>query len=210
MSSTSNKSTRAAIYARVSTHEQDTGMQVAELRQVCGQRGWNIVAEHLDDGVSGVATARAGLDALLADVQAGKLDVVVVWKLDRLGRSLSHVLGLLDGFTASGVQFVSVRDPGIDSTSITGRLLTQVLACFAAYERDMIRMRVQAGVDRARANGIHCGRPRVELDLRPAVAMLNEGYGVKAISKALGVSRTTLRRRLRERGGHNPTVAEAA
>jgi hypothetical protein len=74
MSSTSNKPTRAAIYPRVSTTEQDTGMQVAELRQVCGQRGWNIVAEHLDDGVSGVATARAGLDALLADVQAGKLE----------------------------------------------------------------------------------------------------------------------------------------
>jgi DNA invertase Pin-like site-specific DNA recombinase len=154
MSKTTTKPTRAAIYARVSTSDQDTGMQVAELRQVCEQRGWCIVAQHLDDGVSGAATSRAGLDALVADVHAGRVDVVVVWKLDRLGRSLGHVLGLLDAFTAAGVQFVSVRDPGIDTTSITGRLLTQVLACFASYERDMIRMRVQAGVNRGFGEGV--------------------------------------------------------
>jgi DNA invertase Pin-like site-specific DNA recombinase len=192
--------TRVAIYARVSTSDQSTDVQVEVLRAEAAHRGFAVAGEYIDDGVSGVKVSRPALDRMLADVAAGQIDVVLVWKLDRLGRTLSGLLNLLDGFTASGVGFVSVNDAGIDTTTVTGRLLTQVLACFGSYERDLIKMRTEAGRERARRNGVHCGRPKVEMDLRPAVSMLKQGYGVKAIANALGVSRTTLRRRLREAG----------
>lgn len=163
------------------------------------QRGWSVV-EYVDEGVSGVETTRPALDRMLADAQAGRLDVVAVWKLDRLGRSLQHVLSMLDQLTNQGVEFVSLRDAGMDTTTPAGRLFTAMVAAFAAFERDIIRERVIAGVRRAQAAGKHCGRPRVEMDLRPALAMLNEGHGLKTTAKALGVSRATLRRRLEEAG----------
>lgn len=200
--STSTKPARVAIYARVSTigHGQDVGLQVDELRQVARQRNWDIVQEYVDEGISGATKARPALDALLHAARTGKLDLVVVWKLDRLGRSLQHLLQVLDELQGCGVEFVSVRDAGIDTTSPTGRLLLHLLAAFAEYERNIIKERVVAGVRRAQAAGTHCGRPKVELDLRPALAMLGSGYGLKSVAASLGVSRATLRRRLEEAG----------
>jgi DNA invertase Pin-like site-specific DNA recombinase len=98
------------------------------------------------------------------------------------------------------VDFVSLRDAGIDTTSAAGRLMLHLVAAFAEYEREMIKERVVAGVRRAQAAGKHCGRPRVEIDLRPSLAMLDQGHGLKTTAKALGVSRATLRRRLVEAG----------
>lgn len=196
---------RAALYARVSTngHGQDVGLQLDELRAVAEQRGWQVVEEFTDEGVSGAATERPALDQMMGLARRGKLDLIVVWKLDRLGRSIQHLLQLLDELQGAGVGFVSVRDAGIDTTSATGRLLLHLLAAFAEYERNLIRERVVAGVRRAQAAGKHCGRPVVELDLRPALALLAEGHGLKAISSMLGVNRATLRERLRE-AGHWP------
>ena len=193
---------RVAVYARVSTtgHGQDVGLQLEELRQVAVQRHWEVVGEFVDEGISGAATERPALDAMMDAARMGKLDLVVVWKLDRLGRSIQHLLGLLDELQNHGVGFVSVRDAGIDTTSATGRLLLHLLAAFAEYERALIKERVVAGVRRAQANGKHCGRPVVEVDLRPAISMLETGFGLKAISKSLGISRATLRRRLVEAG----------
>ncbi|MBP7054008.1 MAG: recombinase family protein, partial [Phycisphaerae bacterium] len=102
--------------------------------------------------------------------------------------------------TRLGVQFVSIRDAGIDTTSPSGRLMLSMIGAFAEFERALIRERVVAGVRRAQARGTHCGRPFVDIDLRPAVSMIKEGYGLKAISKSIGVSRATLRRRLEEAG----------
>ena len=193
--------TRVALYARVSTlNGQDVGLQLEELRLVAGLRGWHIVEEYVDEGVSGATASRPGLDRLLADGQRGRFDVLLVWKLDRLGRSLQHLLGVLDELAGWGVGFASVRDAGIDTTTPSGRLMLQLLGAFAEFEREMIRERVVAGVRRAQAAGKHCGRPRVDLDLRPAVAMLEQGHGLKTIAKATGVSRATLRRRLTEAG----------
>ena len=195
------KTVRAALYARVSTlNGQDVGLQLDELRQVAGQRGWVLVEEYVDEGVSGAKASRPGLDRLLADAQRGRFDVVLVWKLDRLGRSLQHLLGVLDDLAGWGVGFASVRDAGIDTTTPAGRLMLQILGAFAEFEREMVRERVIAGVRRAQSAGKHCGRPRVEFDLRPAIAMLDQGHGLKTTSKALGVSRATLRRRLAEAG----------
>lgn len=207
--------TRAAIYARVSTtnHGQDVGLQLDELRQVASQRGWT-VTEYVDKGVSGVKTSRPALDRMLADAQAGKLDVVAVWKLDRLGRSLQHVLSVLDELTGQGVGFVSLRDAGLDSTTPAGRLFTAMIGAFAAFERDLIQERVIAGVRRAQAAGKHCGRPRratADKALVAAQGLLDQGWSWRAVSKATGIQKDTLRRRLAEAGmlAQNPPLAGA-
>ena len=126
--------------------------------------------------------------------------MVAVWKLDRLGRSLANLLSTLDELGHHGVGFVSLRDAGIDTTSPAGRLLLQLMGAFAEFERGLIRERVKAGVDRARAKGVKFGRSKVEVDLRPALLMLDGGLGLKATASALRVSTTTLRRRLEEAG----------
>lgn len=202
------KSPKAAIYARVSTtgNGQDVGLQLDELRQVARQRGWRVVNEYVDDGVSGAKETRPQLDRLMGDARRGKIDLVAVWKLDRLGRSLAHLLRLLDELAALGVGFVSVRDSGMDTTSPTGRLMLQILGAFAEFERAMIQERVVAGVRRAQAAGKHCGRPKVDMDLRPALALLDQGRGLKQVATILGVSRSTLRRRLEDQG-HWPRPA---
>jgi DNA invertase Pin-like site-specific DNA recombinase len=211
-----NTRIRAALYARVSTtgHGQDVGLQLDELRQVAAQRGWH-TAEYVDDGVSGTKTSRPALDRMLADAQAGRLDLVVVWKLDRLGRSLQHVLGVLDQLTGHGVGFVSLRDAGLDTTTPAGRLFTAIIAAFAEFERGVIQERVVAGVRRAQAAGKHCGRPRkdtADKALVAAKALLDQGWGWRAVAEATGIQKDTLRRRLRDAGmlAQNPTPGEAA
>lgn len=196
------KPIRAALYARVSTtgHGQDVGLQLDELRAVAAQRGWLVVDTYVDEGVSGSAESRPALDRLMSDAKKGRLDLIVVWKLDRLGRSLQHLLTLLDEFNRLKIGFVSLRDAGIDTTSPSGRLLLHLLGAFAEFEKSMIQERVKAGVARAQAKGKHCGRPTVALDVRPAVALFKEGHGLKSISRMLGIDRATLRRRLEEAG----------
>lgn len=200
MKTASETRPRTALYARVSTtgHGQDVGLQLDELRQVAAQRGWEVVDEYVDEGISGSRESRPALDRMMDEARRGKLDVVCVWKLDRLGRSLQHLLALLDDLTNLRVGFVSLRDAGMDTTSPSGRLMFQLLGAFAEFERSLTVERVRAGVARAQAAGKHCGRPKVEVDLRPALSMLDGGYGLKAVANSLGVSRATLRRRLRE------------
>ena len=123
------KPTRVAIYARTSTSDkgQDIGLQTDELTALAVQRDWRVVEVYKDEGLSGSKTQRPGLDAMLADAQAGRFDVVVVFKLDRLGRSTSHLLHVLDLLKGWGVGFTSARDPGIDTTTPQGRLLLHLL-----------------------------------------------------------------------------------
>lgn len=193
---------RAALYARVSTvnHGQDVGLQLDELRQVARQRGWDVAGVFRDEGVSGAKTRRPELDRMLEQAREGRFDVVAIWKLDRLARSVAHLLELGDSLNSWGVGLVSVRDAHVDTTTPAGRFTLQILGAVAELERSLIRERVIAGVRRAQAAGKHCGRQKVELDLRPALAMIEQGHGLKTTAKALGVSRATLRRRLTEAG----------
>ncbi len=193
-----SKNLRTAIYVRVSTTEQNPESQLQELRQVAQARGLAVVSEFVDHGFSGVTKTRPGLDDLLASAEAGKLDLVLVWKIDRVGRSLSHLLQVIEQLTDLGVGFESLHDPGISTTSATGSLMLAIVGAFAAYERAILVERVRSGMARAKAEGRHVGRPRVELDLRPAVALLAEGRSLREVAVILGVSRATLRRRLRE------------
>ena len=206
-----NRPLRAALYARVSTlNGQDVGLQLDELRQVAAQRGWSVAEVFCDEGVSGAKTARPELDRRHAQPREGRFDLVAIWKLDRLARSVAHLLQIGDSLNAWGVGLVSVRDAHVDTTTPAGRFTLQILGAVAELERSLIRERVVAGVRRAQAAGKHCGRPKVELDLRPAVALLREGRSLKEVATILKVSRSTLRRRLREAGEWPVRAQEAA
>ncbi len=202
-----SKPIRAALYARVSTsgHGQDVGLQLDELRQVASQRGWTFT-EFVDEGVSGSNDRRPALDRMMAAARAGKLDVVAVWRFDRFARDTRHLLTAMEEFRALGVAFVSLREQ-IDTSTPMGKAMFTIISAIGELERDLIRERVVAGVQRAKANGKHCGRPKVAMDLRPAIALLREGRGLKDVAAILKVSRATLRRRLQEEGAW-PVVRE--
>ena len=202
------KPVRSALYARVSTsgHGQDVGLQLDELRQVAAQRGWEPVA-YVDEGVSGSKDRRPALDRLMADARAGRLDLVAVWRFDRFARNTAHLLAAMEEFRALGVHFVSLREQ-VDTSTPMGKAMFTIISAISELERDLIRERVVAGVRRAQAAGKHCGRPRVDLDLRPALALLREGRSLKEVSAILKVSRATLRRRLRETGAWPPPGGE--
>src|SRR5206468_9767355 len=149
---------KAAIYARVSTLDQEPENQLAELRRYVAARGWTSV-EHVDRGVSGAKDRRPALDRLLVDARRRRLDVLVVWRLDRLGRNLRHLITLLEELQALGIAFVSLGE-GIDATTPAGKLQMHILGAIAEFERERIRERVLAGLARARAQGKRLGRPR--------------------------------------------------
>jgi DNA invertase Pin-like site-specific DNA recombinase len=183
---------RAGLYSRVSTTDQTAENQAMALRAFAEARGWSS-AEFTDAGVSGAKEKRPALDALMAAVRGRKVDVVVTVKLDRLARSVHHLVTMVREFEALGVDLV-VLDQAIDTTTPTGRLLFHVLAAISEFERDLIRDRVLAGLRRARAHGRKGGRPRVRFDLARAQQLLADGKSARAVAKVLGVSRMTLAR----------------
>jgi DNA invertase Pin-like site-specific DNA recombinase len=148
---------RVAIYTRVSTNDQHAENQMIELRAYCEARGWRISAEFIDQGISGSTPRRPHLDALLKAARRRKFDAIVCWKLDRLGRSLAHLVTLLDEITSLGIGFVSLGE-SIDLSTSAGRLQLHLLAAFAQFERERIRERIHLGLDRARKQGKKLGR----------------------------------------------------
>jgi len=195
------KPLRAALYGRVSTSNkgQDVGLQLDELRRAANQRGWLVQAELVDEGISGSKDRRPALDELMTMARAGKLDLVAVFRFDRFARSSRHLLQALEEFRLLGVSFISLHEQ-VDTSTPMGKAMFTMIAAMAEMERDVLRERVVAGVRRAQAQGKHCGRPRREIDTRPAVALLREGRGLKEVSRILDVPRATLRRRLQEQG----------
>lgn len=186
---------RPALYARVSTRDQQAAGQMQELTRYATARGWMEGALYVDHGESGAKDRRPSLDRLVGDVQARRVDVVVCTKLDRLARSVRHLVNLAAEFQALGVELVVV-DQAIDTTTPAGRLLFHVLAAIAEFERDLIRERVSAGVRRRIAAGAPWGRPPRHVDLRRLTALRAQGLGSWAIARALRVPRTVVRRRL--------------
>jgi DNA invertase Pin-like site-specific DNA recombinase len=194
--------TRAGIYARVSTADQTCENQLQELRRYCDARGWT-ATEYVDAGVSGAKERRPALDQLMTDARQRRVDVIVVWRLDRFGRNLRHLVTAIDELAAAGVGFVSMGE-SIDTTSPTGRLLLGVLASFAQFERERIRERVHAGLARARRQGQKLGRRRRrigEADLERVA-----GLSVREAAKTLGVPASRVHR---ERERLQPTHRSA-
>src|SRR5688572_16881079 len=148
----------AAIYARVSTFDQQPENQLEELRRYAAARGWQ-VHEYVDHGISGAKERRPALDSMLADAKRRRFDILLCWRLDRLGRNLRHLITLLDEVQALGIAFVSLAE-GIDATTPAGKLQLHILAAIAEFERGRIQERVRAGLARARAQGKRLGRPR--------------------------------------------------
>ncbi|MDC3378670.1 recombinase family protein [Planctomycetota bacterium] len=189
---------QVAIYARVSTQDQDPEAQLREVRSYVVRRGWETAVEYVDRAVSGVKERRPALDKLLQDARRGRIDVVVVWALDRFGRSLRHLVTTIDELGALGVGFVATTQ-GIDTTdaSPTGRLTLQILGAVAEFERAMIRDRVRSGIAKAKASGKHCGRPRLELDPEHVSHLRKTGMSLRAIADHLGVGKSTVARVLK-------------
>jgi DNA invertase Pin-like site-specific DNA recombinase len=188
----------AALYARVSTtNGQNPEMQLSELRDYARKREWQVVGEFVDKGVSGSKDSRPQLDAMLKLAKARKLDVIVVWKLDRFGRSLRHLVNALADLEALGVAFVSLRD-NIDLTTPAGRMMFHVVGAMAEFERDLIRERVKAGLAHAKAQGVELGRHTVDRTRdRHAKAiqqMRDAGLSYAQIAAKLGRSTDTVHR----------------
>ena len=181
---------RAAVYGRVSTVAQEPENQMQELRRYVQARGWSAV-EYVDRGVSGAKDRRPALDDLLTDAQRRRFDVLVCWRLDRLGRNLRHLITLLAELQALGVAFVSLAE-GIDATTPAGKLQMHILGAIAEFERERIRERVLAGLQRARREGKRLGRPEVQ----PPIDRIQKlaGLSVPVVAERLGVSRSTIKR----------------
>jgi DNA invertase Pin-like site-specific DNA recombinase len=183
---------RAAIYARVSTFDQEPENQLAELRRYVETRGWTPI-EYVDKGVSGAKDRRPALDTLVRDAKRRRLDVLVCWRLDRLGRNLKHLITLLDDLQALGVAFVSLAE-GIDATTPAGKLQLHILGAIAEFERERIRERVLAGLGRAKAQGKRLGRPRRGIPPEASNLARQGILSVREAAKRLGVSRSTAQR----------------
>jgi DNA invertase Pin-like site-specific DNA recombinase len=169
------------IYARVSTDRQNRDTQLVELREYCSRRGWT-VSEEIVDTVSGTKSSRKGLDHLMALVRRGRIDVVICYKLDRLGRSLAHLAGLIGEFTAHNVALV-VPGQGIDTSGANSaaRLQLNILCAVAEFERELICERVNAGIAAAKSRGVKFGRPMTIDAHRDSVAALRaSGYSGRA------------------------------
>ena len=190
-SNATNRPPRAALYARVSTIDQTTENQVLELRRYVEARGWT-VTEYLDEGISGSKTRRPALDRLQTDARRRRFDVLVVWRLDRLGRDLKHLILTLDELTALGIAFTSLNE-GIDTTTPAGRLQLHLLAAIAEFERARIVERVHAGLARAKAQGKRLGRPRRTPSPRPLA-----GLTVRQAAAQWNVSKSTAARWIAE------------
>ena len=181
---------KAAIYARVSTVDQEPENQLQELRRYVEARGWTST-EYVDRGVSGAKERRPALDQLVTDARRRRFDVVVCWRLDRLGRNLKHLITLLEELQALGVAFVSLAE-GIDATTAAGKLQMHILGAIAEFERERIRERVLAGLQRARTQGKRLGRPRAVIPIDRLQRV--DGLPVDVAAERLGVSRSTIKR----------------
>lgn len=184
-----------AIYARVSTIDQDPTMQVRELKEFCEARLWKVHDFYIDEAIHGDVRSRASLDRLMKDANARKFHAVLVWKFDRFARSTLHLLQALEEFRALSIDFISLKD-SIDTTTPQGKLFFQIVAAFAEYEHAIIRQRVRAGVANARAQGKRLGRPIIAVDRATVAALRGQGLSWSVISRQLGIGAGTARRAL--------------
>jgi DNA invertase Pin-like site-specific DNA recombinase len=171
-------------------------MQLRDLQLLAERKGYEIVKQYCDEGQSGTKDSRPALNQMLADARKGKFRVLLVWRLDRLGRSLAHLLRLLEDFRAQGVELVSYSE-GLDFTTTTGKLLYQLLAAFGEFERNVIAERVASGLRAAKARGVRLGRPRIPVDAAQIASLRAQGGSWAMITARTGISKGTAQRAVR-------------
>lgn len=202
---------RAAVYARISTvnHGQDPEVQLGELREFCKRRGFEIVDEYVDTGISGSRERRPALDKLLADCRKRLVDAVVVYRYDRFARSLRQLVNALEEFRSLGIEFISIHE-GVDTSTPNGRLVFGIFASIAEFERELIRDRVRSGLAAAKAKGKRIGRPRVAVDAFRIASLRRQGRSWAEITRATGVTKGTAQRSLATSLPKTPVASTSA
>ena len=187
----------AAIYARVSTDKQKVDMQVEELKAYIRKRGFKTGEVYIDKGFTGGNLQRPSFGRMLSDAHKRSFDVLVVWKLDRLSRSLKDLITTLEMLGSLGIDFISY-DNSLDTSTPTGKLVFHVVGSVAEFERDIIRERVRAGLANARRKGIRLGRPSILAKVSGKIALLKEkGLSNRAIARQVKIGEATVRRALK-------------
>ncbi len=186
---------KSVIYARVSTKDQSAAMQLRELREFSKRRGWRLVGEYIDTGVSGAKDRRPQLDKLMEDARRKKFDVLLVYRYDRFARSLRQLVNALADFHSLGIDFVSLHE-GVDTSTSTGKLMFGIFASFAEFEREVLRERIRSGLKNARARGQKLGRPSIAVNVRDVRRRVKAGESLRKIAASLTVSPALLWKRL--------------
>ena len=186
---------KIAIYARVSSDDQKTDLQLDAIRSYSENRELSVFKEYVDR-ISGAKADRPALNELLADARRKRFDVVVVWKIDRLGRSVPHLLSVLTELQALGIGFVSLQE-ALDTKTPAGRMVFTFLEAVAEFERAIIAERVKAGMSAAKKRGKHCGRPQMCINEIEIQSMKEQGMSLRKIAKSLGVSHQTIANQLK-------------
>jgi DNA invertase Pin-like site-specific DNA recombinase len=204
------KEVRASLYARCSTHDkgQDPELQLQPLREYCQRRGFEIAGEYVDNGVSGTKDCRPQLDRLMDAARKRQIDIIIVWKLDRFGRSLKQLVTALDELSGLGVGFISYQD-NLDLTTAQGRLMFHIIGAMAEFERELIRERVKAGLDNARRKGKRLGRkplPPVDRDKVTSLFVKDPSLSVRKIARKVGLSTGLVGRVLQEHRSGNISI----
>ena len=188
------KPKRVVLYARVSTAEQTTENQLQELRSVAERHGWEVIEEFVDNGISGAKASRPAFDRLLQGVVRKDFDLIMCWSVDRLGRSLRHLVDFLGDIHEKNIDLY-LHQQGLDTSTASGKALFQMLGVFAEFERAMIQERVKAGLARAKAQGKRLGRPPVSARIEYRVRKAREkGMGIKRIANQVGIGVGTVQR----------------
>lgn len=186
---------KCAIYARVSTSDQKCEMQLTELREFASRMQWPIAKEYVDHGWSGTRSDRPALHSLMRDASLRRFDAVLTWRLDRFGRSVGQLIANIQRLDQRGIRFiVPGQSIDTDQKSPTGRLIINILASVAEFERDLIQERVKAGVAQAKRQGKHCGRPSKIFRRDRALELRGAGESWREIARTLGVPVSTVRR----------------
>ncbi len=187
---------RVALYARVSSDGQSCENQLQALQEAADRSGWEVVSQFVDHGISGAKgrDQRPQFDLMLRAATRREFDLVAAWSVDRLGRSLPHLVGFLSELHSVGVDLF-LHQQGLDTTTPTGKAMYQMMGVFAELERSMLRDRVQAGLERARAEGKRLGRPPVGAEIEDRIRALREtGMGIRRVAREVGVGISVVQR----------------
>ena len=187
------KTQKVAIYVRVSTSGQTVENQERELLAHCQRQGWQVFKVYRDEGFSGAVADRPALKEMMNDARLGRFNLLVVWKIDRLARSISHLLEVLTELKGLGIGFVSLTE-AINTETAQGRMIANFLGSIAEFERELVVERVKSGMARAAAAGVRIGRPRAGFDVNEAIRLKQDGQSWAQVAKAVGASSATVRR----------------